>query len=434
MTHGSLPAALLRPPLRPLAAMAVASGLVLLSAAPGVAAEPVARASATGLVLTVANTPNDSGSYVVTNDGTRETATGSNAPVIGALGGQSFITVGTLAQDAATTIVDERGRSVACAGLAGDGATLVSAADGGACLSPGDNATVNAGTIDLSGLTIVQADALAGLDQQLQAALQPVLSAVLPAVSDALATTLSSLGDLNLVLDIGAIQSRCSAAPGTADGDADIVDSGLYVEVAGNRVDLVSLPVDPPPNTKVLTDLDVVVTAVVDGVEEQLATGLGGALAPVGPLADQLEQAINDNVVSVLSEQLAPLEDNLLDGTLNKQVRPTRDSIEVTALDLSVLPAAEDFGVDLLSLEIGRSACGPSGRVAAPPTTTPTPEPEPEPGPNVPTRVPAGLAEAAPTAATSDGSVNDHVATGALAVLGLLACGAGVAAYRRVLR
>lgn len=412
---------------RSTAALVSAAALVLVSAAPGTAAEPVAQATATGLVLTVANTPNDSGTYKVTNDGTRQTATGSNEPLISALGGQSFIQAGTLAQDATTSVVDGAGRSAACAGLAGDGATLAEAGDG-TCLTPGNNAEINAGTIDLSDLQVVRADLLAGLDQQLQAALQPLLDAVLPAVSDGLEQALTALGDLDVTLDLGAIQSQCTASLGTADGDSQLVDSGLSVTIAGTKVDLVSLPVNPPPNTKVLTDLDVVVDAVLDGVREQLDTGLGGVLAPAGPLTQQLQDALVENVISALAPQLAPLEDNLLDGTLNKQVRPTEDSIEVTALDLAVVPAAADFGVDLLDLEIGKTTCGPSARVGTPPTT-----PTPTPTPTVPTSVPAGE-DAAPAAVTGDGSVNDLLATGALAGLAILAGGAGVAAYRRALR
>ncbi len=414
-----------RRPLLTLGATGAAASLVLLAAAPGSAAVPVARASATALELTVASSPVDSGTYAVSNDGRRETSTGSNSPALRALGGQSFLSAGTLAQDASTEVVDRTGRSAACAGLAGDGATLVAVGEGG-CLTPGDNASISAGNLDLSDLRIVQSDLLAGMDQQLQQALQPVLDQVLPAAQDALQTVLTQVGDPEVLLDLGAIQSQCVAGPRGASGDAQLADAALSTTIAGRRVDLVALPVHPGPNTKVATDLDAVVTAVTDGLETELTTAFDGALSQVGDLVDQVEQALNDNVVSAVAAQLAPLEDNLLDGTLNKQMRPQAGAIEVTALELRVLPAAADFGIEPLSIAIGRTACGPSGRVAVPGSPAPAPAPT-TPPPTVPTSVPAGLA-AAPASPADSGST---VALGALAVALLVAGATGMASYRR---
>ncbi len=346
-------------------------------------------------------------------------------------GGQSNFSGGLLAQDATTATVGDSGRSAACAGLAGDGATLGAVGEG-RCLTPGDNASVSAGSIDLSGLELVRSDLLTGLDQELLAALDPVLGQLQPAAEDGLDQALASLGDLGLTLDLGAIQSRCTAGPDSADGDSTFSDVSLSVAVAGQDVDLLRLPVDPPPNTKVATDLGVVVTAVTDAVEAQFGTAFDGALGPVATLVDEIETALNDNVVSAIAEQLAPLEENLLDGTLNKQVRPTRDSIEVTALDVELLPAARDFGMEALTLEVGRSTCGPSGRIA----DTPPPAPKPRPAPDVPTSVPAGLDHVSGVAGgpAADGSVNDRWATITLALLAGVAATAGVAAYRRALR
>ena len=419
-------------PLQKSLALVGAGALTLLAASPGMAAEPVAQATATGLVLTVASTPTDSGTYRVTNDGTSEKASGANSPRITALGGQSALQAGTLAQDASTSVVDGAGRSAACAGLAGDGASLVEAGEG-FCLSPDDNATINAGTVDLSGLQIVQADLLAGLDQQLQTALAPLLNAVLPAVSDGLAQGLTALGDLDVTLDLGAVQSQCSAVLGSAYGDSQLTDADLSVEVAGTDITLLALPVNPAPNTKVVTDTDQFLEAVVDGLQVQLSTALDGALDPVTPVLQDLQDALNDNILTALSDQLAPIEDNLLDVTLNKQVRPTDDSIEVTALDLRLLPAASQF-VDLLDVEIGRSTCGPSGRVAAaPPTDSPSATPSDVPSPAVPTSIPAGE-DAATSAATTDGSLNGLLATGAIVLVALLATAGGVVSFRRTLR
>jgi hypothetical protein len=414
------------------AALLCTSALVLVSAAPGVAAEPVAQANATGLVLTVLSTPTDSGTYSVTNDGTKETATGSNKPAISLLDAQDFITAGTLAQDATTSVTNGKGNSAACAGLAGDGASLASVEDGGSCLTPANNATINAGTIDLSDLEILDSDLLAGLDDQTTALLKPVLGAILPALSDGLETALESLGDLGVTLDLGAIQSQCTAAVGTADGDSQLTDADLSVSLAGTDYTILALPVNPDPNTKVVTDTDKLVDAIVDGLQVQLKQALGGALGQLSPALQQLADALNANILTALSDQLAPLEDNLLDVTLNKQVRPTTDSIEVTALDLRLLPAASDF-VDLLDIQIGRSACGPNGRAAAPPTDGPTVTPTGDPTPAVPTSVPAGE-DASPRMSAADGSINGVLAAGALAALALVAVATGVAAYRRALR
>ncbi|MBS45057.1 MAG: hypothetical protein CMH83_18185 [Nocardioides sp.] len=418
------------PLLRTAVAAVGAGSLVLLSATPGAAAAPVAPASATAIRVTVANTPADSGSYEVSTDGTDTTTSGSNAPLVTALGNQPLVSVGTLAQDATVAVTSGQGSSAACAGVAGDGASLVAAGDS-FCLDPGDNATISAGTFELGDVEIVRADLLAGFDQQLQAALQPVLDALVPAAQGAVQQALTSVGEPEVVLDLGAVQSQCTAGLNNASGDSQLVDAGLYVVLAGQRVDLVDLPVNPPPNTKVVTDLDVVLTAVTDALETELTTALDGALAPLAAVVDQVETQLNDNIVSAVAEQLAPLEDNILRGTLNKQSRPAPGAIEVTALDLSVLPAAAEFDVDLLSVQLGESTCGPNGRVTVTEDETDDPSPSPKPTPrSVPTAVPAGLADAPGSGDAGDGGA---LALGALG-LALAAAGtAGYAGYRRSL-
>lgn len=429
--------------LAPAVSLVGAGALVILAAAPGAAADPVAQADATSLKLTVINQPLDSGTVKAVNDGAREQKTGTRDPLVTVLGNQPFLNAGTLSQDAATSVVDRRGLSAACAGLAGDGATLVSV-DEGFCLEPGTNATINAGTLDLSGIEIIRTDLLAGLDQALLDALQPLLTPVLTAVEGVVQDALTALGDPGIVLDLGTIQSQCTATPAAADGDSQITDASLALQLPAplGRVDLVELPTNPPANTKVVTDLDVVLTTLTDGLETQLSTALGGVLAPVGALLDELVTALNANIVTALADQLAPLEDNVLDATLNKQTRGDR-SIEVTALDLTVLPAAADFGIELVDLEIGRSSCGTNARVDVPDPSDPAdPDPsdpgdpgdpgDPAPSPDVPTSVPAG--ELAATSGSSDGAINGQVAAGAIAVLTLLAAAGGAHAFRRVLR
>jgi hypothetical protein len=402
---------------------AAAFGLMAAVGAPAAAATPVAQASATAVRLTIGGTPVDSGTYSVTHDGTSQSAHGSNRPQVTALGGQQLVSAGTLAQDASTSVDREAGVSRACAGLAGDGATLVAVGEG-SCLSGGHNLQVGAGSLDLGQLQIVSSTLLQGLDQQLQTALQPVLGQVLPALQTGLQAVLSQAGDLQVVLDLGALQSSCRAGGGSAQGDASLADSAAYVSVAGQRVDLLALPAHPAPNTKVVTNLDKVVQLLLDDLRAELGTALTGALAPLNGVVDQ--GAVLTNVVQNLAQQLAPLEQNVLEATLNKQERPSSDSIAVTALDLTVLPAAAQLGVDLFHLEVGVSSCGPNGRIAAPaPTPTPTATP------TVPTSVPAG----APSAAALERSSGQGSGAGwALAGLLLVATGCGLATWRRTAR
>ncbi|MBF4163479.1 hypothetical protein [Nocardioides acrostichi] len=396
------------------------AAVLSLTAGPALAADTVSQASATALRVTVASTPTDSGSYTATNDGTKETTTGTNSPAVTALGGQSFVQAGTLAQDATATVRNKSGHSAACAGLAGDGATAVAAGDG-ACLTPGQNLQLDAAHVDLSNLQIVQSDLLMGLDQQLQNALAPVIGPLTDALNQALTTALSS-ADLGVFLDLGAVQSQCTAGPGTASGDAQIVDASAYAQFQGTRIDLVSLPVHPAPNTKVVTGLGDVTQAILDALNSEFTTAIDGQLGALGGAIDQA--AVLAAALQQVSDQLGPLEDNVLDITLNKQSRASKDQITVTALDLSVLPVASGFGVDLLGAQIGESACGPSGRVTvATPTPTPTATPT-----TVPTSVPAGL-ESADDASGGLGT------GGSAALIGLLAlsAGAGVASYRRAM-
>lgn len=402
-------------------AVLTAAAVMALSATPAVAAEPVAQASATGLRLTIASTPTDSGTYRVTNDGQRETTEGSNSPALSALGGQDFIQAGTLSQDADTVIRDRNGFSAACAGVAGDGATLVEVGDGG-CLVPGQNLVLNAGTVDLTGLQIL-ADPF---PPELQEALAPVLDPLLAGLTTALQTVLDGAG-ADIRLDLGAVQSFCTAGPGTADGDTDITDASAYVVLQGQRLDLVSLPTNPPPNTKVVTDLGVVVQSVLDALRSEFETAIDGALGPLNGVVDGAE--VLAEALEQVGEQLAPLEENILDITLNKQVRPTDDSIEVTALDLALLPAAQEFDVDLLDVQIGESTCGPNSRVGNPTEPADPTDPAPNPPAPVPTSVPAGVA-------TADGGEAGLGSGGTAALLALLAlsAGAGVASYRRSLR
>lgn len=414
-------------------ALATTVALLAMSGSPALAADPVARASASGAVITAGGQQQGTGTYAVTNDGSTERATGSNQPQASLLGGQKLVQVGTLAQDARTTIVNGQGISQACAGAAGPGASVVGVSGGVNCLGAGAGAiTIDAGTLDISGITLVDNPALAPLNQ----ALQPILAPVGAGLNTATTTLLQALGNPSITAGIGAAQSRCQSDPTSASGTANLADAGVSVNLPaafGGPVKVLTLPANPAPNTKVVADLDAVVTTVLTSLRASLNTTATGALTPLKPAIDAidanvfatLQEQLVDGVLNQVSAQLAPLQTTILDGTLNKQTSSAANQIEVTAVDVSLLPVA---GSNAIGLRIGTSTCGPNGRVAAPAaaTTTPTPKvtPKPKPAPQVPTSVPAGL-ESAP---------QDPLGPWALTGLGALlaaSVAAGATAYRR---
>lgn len=394
-----------------------------VTTAPAMAAEPAAEASATALVLTVAGSPVDSGQYTVTNDGTQESETGTNSPeVADVLSNQDNVSVGVLYQDATTVAADGRGTAYACSGVAGTGAVIAEVGDG-SCLTGGDAVSLLPGTINLGDANLIQSNVLDPLTGPLNAALGPLVSQLTTPLSDVLNQVLGGLGNLGVVVEsAGAIQSTCQATSTSASATSNIADLRAFVNVAGQEVDILDLPVgDIPPNTEVVTNLDVVVDAILAGVETQLTNGLNGALQPLTALLPYLNQ-INDLVIAQISDQLAPVRDNLLSLTLNKQSQPTPNSIEVTALDLQVLPAASQFiGTSFAAVELGKAFC--QGGVYAvdepptPPTTPPTDD-----TPNVPISVPAGMA----------GETEVPWGPGALVAMVVLAAAAGGYRFFRI--
>lgn len=437
-------------------ASAVVSTLAILtlSGSPALAAAPIAQASATGASITVAGQSNNTGTYAVTNDGTKETVvSGSNQPSLALLGGQNAVKFGTLAQDAKTTVDLGDGKSIACAGAAGNGASLAAVGSGTTCLSGGNNVDISAGTLDLRNLTLSPNPALAPLN----AALQQVVGPVGTALNTATTQLFNALGNPAVVLSLGALQSSCMSDPTSASGTANLANAGAYVDLPAlggqpkQRVNLLTFPVNPDPNTKVVTGLDKVTTKILDALRLSLNTTATGPLAGLKTAIDAIDATVFANLQSQLVEgvigqiapQLKPLEDNIIDGTLNKQFKPSANSIEVTALELNVLPVAtQQLKSAALSLMIGKSTCGPNGRLVAPKSSgTPKdtkpnnnngngnnnpPNNTPVNAPNVPTSVPAGLADA-PTANAPLGPV----ALAGLGGLMALSVATGAAVYRR---
>jgi hypothetical protein len=408
-----------------------AASLALLAAGPAFAADPVARASATALQIGIAGQGTDTGTYTATNDGSTETTSGTNTPALPVLGGQRLTNLGTLAQDATTTSSTGNGSSAACAGVAGEGATLAQVGDGSSCLTGGQTVSLDAGHLDLTNLRVLDNEAL----EQLAPG---VTSQILGPVSAALKQVFDALGDPAIGVDLGAVQASCTASPTSARGGANVADASVYLQAPApiGRVELVALPVHPAPNTHVVTDLSAVAEAVQRAVDTQLATAIGGQAGPLGPVlgplrltVDQVIDQVQANVTDALGPQLAPLEQNVVDIELNHQDRRA-NAIDVTALDLSLLPAAKQFvDSDLVSLVIGKVSCGPNGRVGLPaPTPAATPavdHPAPPASDDVPTAVESGA-----------GSLEHGPSPLALAGLaGLVVAGVGAGAwgFRRTL-
>src|SRR5690349_4319404 len=117
--------------------------LALLAPGSAYAADTGAWGGATALRGEVAGQVLDSGRYVVTNDGTGEMTDGDHEPPLSVLGGQTLMSGGVLAQDAGTT---DDGTSAACAGLAGEGATMAGIGSD-RCIEPDGLLTLDLATL-----------------------------------------------------------------------------------------------------------------------------------------------------------------------------------------------------------------------------------------------------------------------------------------------
>lgn len=418
-----------------LGAVGAAASVAMLAAGPALAAAPVAQASASALTIALAGNGAGSGTYAASTDGTNETTTGNKSPALTAVGPLKLVGLGVAAQDATTSVVNQNGNSAACAGLAGPGASIVAVGNAGSCLTGGSVLKLSPATVDLTGLnldTLTTPDILKSIlgdNAVTQAINQQVLAPVLNQLSAALQTALGQLG-LGLNLNLGAITAQCNAVPGSATGSASLANAGLTLTVpTQGDITLVKLPVNPAPNTHVLTNLDQVVTAIQTALQTELNTVLNGQLAaitgPINTILTQALTAINNNLIKVIAPQLAPLEQNLLDITLNKQSGAGTDHIDVTALDLQLLPAAKQFiGNSLLSVQIGHVNCGPNSRLAVAPLAKPNQIPA-HITHKVPHKVTSGLA-------TKPAASNGHTAAySALAGLGVIATAAGAIGVRR---
>jgi hypothetical protein len=397
---------------RRLGALTGVTALALMTMGPALAAEIVSQASANALTIAVAGNGQGSGTVTATHDGKDESVRGETSPPVHLLGGQQLLSAGVLAQEAtASADGDGAGASAACAGIAGQGGSVVQIGDSN-CLRPGQPIGLTFANLDLSDVVVFDEDTpLAPLNE----ATDPVIeNAVGPLTQQISAAVTEQAGNGGIFGgSLGAVESRCtSAAGGGASGTTTIVDGRIGAGFGGQTVDLLDFPVHPAPNTKLVTDLDKVVDLFLDAVRNDLNNTLNGQAAELKQAINPIQDQIVDAVIGEIAPQLAPLEENVLSATLNAQVRPAIDSIKVTAIHLEVLPAARaQLGAPVAEADLANVSCGPNGRVTR--TSQPLPE--------VPTVIDSG------TDGGSGGAGDYALVAGALALAGA----GGLIAYRR---
>ncbi len=282
-------------------------GAVTLSAiavAPAIAAAPVSQAGANAVTVAVAGNAQGTGDVTATNDGTTEKKTGESAPQVPVPGG-GFFTGGVAAQEATATAPNGAGHSAACAGLAGDGGSVVNIGES-KCLSPGNQITGSLATFDPGALIDT---ALAPLPPELTGPLAPLtggLDSANDAIADALSATEDQFGEMGLVSSVKVISGQCTAGPGGAEGSAHDRRRRDPGERRRSGHHAVEAPVNPPPNTHLVTDLSQVLTTVLGALRTNLNESLDGAGAALNLVLDPIQEEVVDNVVTQVEAQLAP--------------------------------------------------------------------------------------------------------------------------------
>lgn len=403
-----------------LGALGAAAALTAMSIAPAMGAEVVSQASASAITIGIAGNGTDSGRVTATNDGSGETKEGQVDPPISVLQPQGLLNLGVLAQDAAAQVQDGDGVSAACSGVAGNGGAVGEIGDSN-CIFPGDQPVgVDVGNLDLSDTVVINPQsALGGLSEPVQLILGPILEGVTPQLQAAL----EPLASTGLNGSFGAVEARCTATPGAATGEANLTDAQLRLTIGDQSVVLATLEQNPAPNTEVLVSLDEVLNPIIEDIEQTLRDSLEGALAPIADqVLPEIREQVITNIVGQISDQLGPLQDNILSLTLNKQTSTGPGHIDVTALDLQVLPAAAEFlDASLVSLQLANVTCGPNSTLAPQPGGPgPVEENPDEELPLIPTVVDSG---------TTGGANSPAFVAGLLMLMGA----AAMVGYRRLL-
>lgn len=405
---------------------------VALAAGPALAAGTVvSQATAQSIKLSLAGTSVVSQQVTATNDGTGETKNdASTIPTLaGLIPGNNSAFVGVAPQDAGAKVDSSgNGNSFACAGVAGTGGGIVTVGNSSCKIGEGNNAA----TLDLANVKL--GDTLLGSGAITSAlAAIPGLGTLLQTLGvqlNGLTTQLTNALNIpvDLSLSLSTIEGVCTADPTSAQGDATLADAKINLTAAGTTTNLVTLPANAGPNTKV-TNLPATTTVITNALQTELNNALGGALKAINPA---LVQPLQSSLLTPLGNALKPLTDAiqqyLADITLNEQTKSDGGKkIEVTALDAQVLPVLEQYaGSSLLGGLIGHVTCGPNAKVAANPTPTPTPTTTPTATPtnghHVPTNVDSGLGG-------NQNHANEIIA--AVAALLAMAGAGGTLAYRR---
>lgn len=427
------------------AAVLATSAIVLTVAAPGSAATtPLAYADANALNLSLLGSPISTGTVVSTTDGKTTTTTGNQAPTVQALGNQQLIpSTGVLVQNAKSSMANLDGVSQACAGLAGSGGQVVAVGNGD-CITGGQQLSLDPGSVNLTNVQISSAGILTGLSTPIQTALQPLLTPVLSAVSSSVLAPLA--GAIPIHLNLGAVSAWCTATPTTVAGNGSVAGLALVVSLPA-PIGTITIPlsIGTGKNVHVLTNLDKVVQAIQTGLvntlDSQILTNsaLGAVntvLNTLGTNVNQLLGTLNSNLIAVIAPQLAPLEQNILDGVINAQTQTAapHPTISVTALDLKVLPV---LGNNAIDLRVGKVDCGPN--YAANAVTPPTNNCQAQSNCPPPPATCQAQHNCPPPHTVTSGLAAGYLPTGPLgmAFLGLTvvaAAGAGVTAGARALR
>lgn len=164
----------------------------------------------------------DTGTEVAENDGSEESVSASEQPLVALLAGQDVLSAGVLGEVA---VANNDGTSAACAGVAGEGGA-VEIGDPAGCVTPG-NSPVVLNLVDVAGLVSARIEA------------------------DAISATCAGLAD------------------GTTSGGVELVNARLIVEQPLLLPDLVvALDTDVAPNTNLLDVLDPTVAALLSPLVE----------------------------------------------------------------------------------------------------------------------------------------------------------------------
>ncbi|WP_157563441.1 choice-of-anchor P family protein [Micromonospora chokoriensis] len=225
---------------RTAAVLAGGLAMVVLAASPAMADTSQSSASALQISLLGGGLAS-SGTASATNDGTTESISGNQNPPLAVLGAQTVITAGVLGQNVRAF---NDGTSAACAGVLGTGGTITIGPGGSCLVTPGAGVTLTLGT--------------------------------------------SGLATISLVAD--AIYSSCTATSSpSATGTASLVNARIVSTLLGIETTLLSLPLNPAPNTGLSIPglIDLTLNGQTSSGVGQLTvtalnlTALGGALAGV---------------------------------------------------------------------------------------------------------------------------------------------------------